>query len=310
MDLKSRFIALTILMLLMSACNSPVDTPAPTSSAGQLETMVAATLTAAAPPTSEDTVSPAPPSPTPPAETPAPSLIPTQALTPTPAGATVSGKVCYRTRETPAMTAYFQETEKKSVTDLPIAAGQITYTVSLAPGTYIAYAWLPDFSLGGLYSMAVSCGLKASCKDHSSQAFTVAAGDKLEGIDICDWYAFDVPLPPGQAGEKVNGAISGRVVFPGGSAPVLHVVAFSKTSGYWYYVLTLAGQSNFTIAGLPPGEYTLVAYTRDGQAGGYTGEDGALKIVTVKAGETTGGVILSDWTAPEGTFPQDPTKWQ
>jgi hypothetical protein len=204
------------------------------------------------------------------------------------------------------MTAYFQETESKAVVEQPIAAGQITYTVSLPPGEYIAYAWLPDFSLGGLYSKAASCS-RAACSDHSPIPFKVAAGEQIAGVNICDWYAFAIPLPPGKSQNQTTGAISGRVDFPGGSAPALHVVAFNRNSGYWYFVLTLETQSNFTLQDLPPGEYVVAAYTRDGQAGGYA-EGGDLKSVTLKAGETV-SVVISGWDLPPGTFPEDPTDW-
>ena len=113
-----------------------------------------------------------------------------------------SGKICYPSEQIPAMTAYFQNTKTKAVISLPIAANQTQYTVPLSPGTYTAYAWLPDNSLGGTYSKAVPCGLDISCTDHTLLPFTVQQGAISQGIDICDWYSpTSVPLPPQTPGS-------------------------------------------------------------------------------------------------------------
>jgi len=207
------------------------------------------------------------------------------------------------------MNAYFQEKEAEQALSLPVAAGQTDYEVQLPPGTYIAYAWLPDFSLGGLYSKAVPCGLKADCTDHTPLEFTVKAGEIVDGIDICDWYAFAVPLPPDKEPEDVRGGISGQINYPGGNAPTLHVVAFNQGSGYWYYTNTLQGASSYTLNRLPPGDYLVVAYTQDGKAGGHALADHSLILVTIKAGQILSGIDITDWSAPQGTFPPDPTQW-
>ena len=107
-------------------------------------------------------------------------------------GSKASGKICYPSQKIPAMTAYFQNTKTKKVTTLPIKADQLTYSVNLLPGTYTAYAWLPDKSLSGSYSKAVPCGLSVSCTDHTLLPFTVQTGSTTSGIDICDWYSIPV----------------------------------------------------------------------------------------------------------------------
>ncbi len=95
------------------------------------------------------------------------------------------------------MTAYFEDTMNGLVTELPIAAGQGTYEVSLDPGTYLAYAWLPDFTIGGLFSNAVPCGLSVDCTDHDPIVFQVSPDQIANGIDICNWYLdpSGIPLP-------------------------------------------------------------------------------------------------------------------
>lgn len=206
------------------------------------------------------------------------------------------------------MTAYFQETEEEETNELSIEAGQSSYSIDLLPGEYIAFAWVDDYSLGGLYSEAVPCGLRSDCEDHTAITFEVSAGETLEGIDICDWYAFNVPQPPDKPSEEIHGSISGLIGYPGGSPPALHIVAFNLNTSYWYYVLSLAGATRFTIPDLPPGTYHVVAYLRDGSAGGYANAAHNPSPVEVKAGESSSADI-TDWSAPAGSFPEDPTEW-
>ncbi len=110
----------------------------------------------------------------------------------------ISGKICYPSQYIPEMTAYFENTMTGQYITLPIALNQNTFGIFLPPGEYIAYAWLPDFSLGGTYSKAVPCGLTTSCVDHSMIRFQVTSGSSIQGIDICDWYDLtSVPTTPG-----------------------------------------------------------------------------------------------------------------
>jgi hypothetical protein len=204
------------------------------------------------------------------------------------------------------MTAYFQNSTTGAVAELPIAAGQITYTVTLTPGTYIAYAWLPDFSFGGLYSNAVPCGLKASCDDRAARPFSVQVGKVTKGIDICDWYTgpFAIPYPPGQEPASTVGTIAGTISYPGGNPPVLKVVAFNVKSKYWYWVGTVSGDTYFSLADLPPGTYHVVAYADNGQAGGYADSAHNLIDIVVKSGQTA-NIEINDW---QGSFPANPVK--
>jgi hypothetical protein len=117
----------------------------------------------------------------------------------------VNGKICYPSQYIPAMTAYFENTASGHITTLPIALNQNTYGIALPPGSYRAFAWLPDFSLGGSYSKAVSCGLTTSCTDHSPIEFQVAVGSNTKGVDICDWYDLkSVPAAPDAPINPVN----------------------------------------------------------------------------------------------------------
>ncbi|MBE0410413.1 MAG: hypothetical protein IBX69_11845 [Anaerolineales bacterium] len=208
------------------------------------------------------------------------------------------------------MIAYFEEAETSMLVELPISAGQTTYEVSLDPGTYIAYAWLEDFSRGGLYSRAVPCGLDETCNDHGILPFTVTRVDVLSDIDICDWYAgpFNVPYPVGKVPGDVTGNISGSLTYFTDTPPGLRVVAFNLGTSYWYWVSTMPEQATFTIPELPSGRYHVIAYDAEGRPGGFADANNNLIEVIVNAGETTVGVTIDNWDAPPDAFPPDPTR--
>lgn len=239
-----------------------------------------------------------------PSETPPP--VPTATFPPN----NVTGMICFPGEFIPAMTAYFEETETELLTELPINENQTTYEVNLEPGIYIAYAWLPDFSRGGLYSKAVPCGLGADCTDHGLMPFTVEREQVTSGIDICDWFAgpFNVPYPPGKSESEITGNISGRLSYVTDIVPGLRVVAFNLNTKYWYWVSTLPTQDTYILPQLPAGVYHLVAYDAEGRAGGHADADHILIDVTVRAGETTSDININDWNAPAGAFPPDPTR--
>lgn len=303
-----RFLIVMIaLILVMSACNAPTDgtetVPAPTEAA----------TTAPALPTEPPATPTAPPQPT---ETPAPSETPTETLpTPTETATQISenvtGRICFPGGAPPQMTLYFQEEESDNVIELPISSGETSYAVNLPPGEYIAYAWLEDFSRGGLYSEVVVCEKQGGedCFDHDPQPFDVPEGQVIEGIDICDWFApLTVPYPPGVNQEALTGDITGRILYPGGRAPQLKIVAYNRRTGSWQYYLFNEGSSSYTLPNLLPGVYVIVAYTEDGEAGGHANAEHVLIEVTVRPGQRTEGVDINDWNAPEGAFPRDPTQ--
>jgi hypothetical protein len=316
---------LLLISISITGCkgaSSPTKTPEPSPVPSQtatsqqdalVATQVAATLTAQVAPatptkTAESTHTPIPSATVTSMPTvtviPATTVAPT--LAPTPVRASAAGKICYPAENIPAMTAYFQNSATGTVAELPIASGQITYTLTLTPGTYIAYAWLPDFSFGGLYSNAVPCGLKTSCTDHAARAFTVKAGQVTKGVDICDWYTgpFVIPYPPGQEPAATVGIISGSINYPEGNPPALKVVAFNLTTKFWYWVGTVSGDTYFSITDLPPGTYHVVAYTENGKAGGYADADHNLIDIELKSGQDV-SIEINDW---QGNFPANPVK--
>lgn len=124
-----------------------------------------------------------------------------QFSTPTPnlGMGTVNGNLCYPSEGIPAMTAYFREITTNQVTEIPIVDNQATYSIQLTPGTYYAFAWMPVYQVGGMYTKAVPCGLAIACTDHDPIAFELSAGETVAGIDICDWVIplDKLPVPPG-----------------------------------------------------------------------------------------------------------------
>jgi Tol biopolymer transport system component len=116
---------------------------------------------------------------------------------PTPGQGTITGRICFPSERIPAMKAYFQNITNNQVVEMFIVENQSSYAVTLPAGEYIASAWLPDFSLGGLYSEFVLCGMGPECVDHTPIRFQVESGQDTNGIDICDWYTHpDLPSQP------------------------------------------------------------------------------------------------------------------
>ncbi|QYK50389.1 MAG: carboxypeptidase regulatory-like domain-containing protein [Anaerolineales bacterium] len=234
----------------------------------------------------------------------------------------VEGSTCYPSSFIPEMTVFLQKAGAPEPVQVPIALNQMSFSAELEPGSYTAYAWLPDFSFGGSYSHAVACGLSVDCTDHSLVSFDVVAGELTEGIAVCDWYGQpgDVPYPPGAEppAQESNdpGSISGSLSYPSSFIPGQTIVAWSLANpGNYYYVTTSDGTSFYQISNLPPGDYQVVAYT-NGMAGGYSQfvpcglsvncSDHSLIVVTVTSGQETGGVNPQDWYAPDGAFPANP----
>ena len=219
----------------------------------------------------------------------------------------VMGRICFPGERIPPMTIYLQRTDKDGITEIPVSWDQTEYDVALEPGTYMAYAWTPNFGLGGAYTYS----------DHSLKYFEIKRGITTEDIDICDWYGGpgSVPYPPSYRSAMISGHLS----YPSEFIPPLRVVAFNGTNGTYSWVDTTQNQQYYEITGLTPGDYTVVAYYRgSNMAGGYTNfvlcnfapgcNDHSLKSVHIDAGTNVSNIDPGDWYAPVGTFPPDPTQ--
>lgn len=269
---------LILSVMLLAACNLPQGTAEPTFDPNRVATMVEETLAGFSTPTGQFNL---------PSGTPDNSA-PTVEASPTAVASKATGKVCYPKTGRSDLRAFFQEITRGTVSELAINASSNDYEIVLDPGNYIAYVWLPDFSFGGMYSTGTT-----------PSPFAVFAGETTYGIDLCDWShgPFDVPYPPGYEPQQTTGSITGSITYPFGDIPVLTLVAFSKSTPYWYWVGTRAGQSTFLIGNLPPGDYQVVAYDGSGRSGGSA-------VVTVKAGDSVTANV-NDWS---GSFPSNPVK--
>ena len=126
--------------------------------------------------------------------------------------ATFIGRVSYPSEELPAMRVCALATEDLGwayCTDTAVNAPH--YELRVPPGTWIVMAWPQDTGASGepgLISQASEClttgGL--DCDDHGWAEFTVAAGERREGLDINDWYypPEATPLPMQPRGEVLE----------------------------------------------------------------------------------------------------------
>lgn len=261
---------LWIGLVLLSAC-APLSA-APT--VDTVATVVAATFEAMTPlptptpgPTPEATQPPAPP-------------------TATPALGVVTGRVCYPAGVR-SMKAFFQDAQTGGAAELALN-GEAEYRTELPPGTYVAYAWLPDFSRSVAYADA----------GRRLQTFTVTAGGAVGGVDLCELYpAYGaVPYPPGYSPQAITGAISGSIYgYPGEANARLLVVITNRTTRLYEYAILLPGVRFYTFTQLSPGQYNVVVYDAADRRGG-------AGPVTVTAGATASGDV-SDWS---GAYPEKP----
>ncbi len=209
---------------------------------------------------------------------------------------------------------------------------QFTYNIpGVMPGTYHVIAYLqssPGNGFAGGYSRAVPCGLLVSCTDHTLIDVPVSAGAIVTGINPSDWYAPPgaFPLPPGVTPAPSPlpqpGAISGdRLMYPSSQIPPLIIYAVRVGAPSQHYsVLTSTNQFSYTISGIAPGTYHVLAYRQADPGGGLVGgysravpcgllascTDHTLIDVPVSAGATVTGVNPNDWYAPPGAFPPPP----
>lgn len=62
----------------------------------------------------------------------------------------------------------------------------VGYKLPVKAGTYNVYARVG--SITGLYSNYVTCGMSASCTDHTSVNVDISPGQTVKDIDLMDWY--------------------------------------------------------------------------------------------------------------------------
>jgi hypothetical protein len=129
------------------------------------------------------------------------------------------------------------------------------------------------------------------------------------------------PTPSPSPTSAPAGKITGHLGYPASQIPPLAVYAISTTSSSVHFKVTTAqNQMTYTIAGVSPGTYHVVAYRVPDQPalrGGYSQfvlcgnaagcPSHALVAVVVHADATVSQVNPTDWYAPAGTFPPPPS---
>ena len=108
----------------------------------------------------------------------------------------ISGNLSYPSDYIPPLRVVAFDTGLNAVTSVDTTTNQMTYQLSISPGTYYVVAYTMDGVLAGGYSQAVLCGLTVACTDHSLVAVTVSLGGNVTDIDPGDWYAPPNTFPP------------------------------------------------------------------------------------------------------------------
>lgn len=220
----------------------------------------------------------------------------------------VTGKLFYPGAAIPAMTLYFENITDGVTTEFTIEPDQTSYDIELPPGDYYAYAWLPDFKLGGAYS---TCNENSACNTHDLVPVSVKAGHTSTNVDIYDWYANEPPrYPPGA--QPDSGAISGSVTYPSSFIPAMTVYARRVDSSVTYTVSVAENEAVFAIRNLPVGFYHVFAWVEPNGStimktiGGLYSyavscglttrcADHSPQPVEVRADQTTTSIEVSDW---------------
>lgn len=136
-----------------------------------------------------------------------------------------------------------------------------------------------------------------------------------------------LPTAPTLPTIQLNGSISGHLSYPSDFIPAMVIVAYQingrEWNGTYFAIKTPQDADAYQLNNLPPGQYWVVSFPNQdlGQdpnlAGGYTQAvlcglslactDHALIPVMVSAGQVSKFVDPSDWYAPFGSFPPNPS---
>lgn len=107
----------------------------------------------------------------------------------------IEGSLSYPSEEIPENMAVCAESDatdqtictNKKITDKKYTYGK-GYTLEVPAGSYFVYAKIPDREYYAYYSEFVTCGLLASCTNHTPIEVEVKANQTVSKIDPQDWY--------------------------------------------------------------------------------------------------------------------------
>ncbi len=123
----------------------------------------------------------------------------------------ISGALRFPSEEIPPLRIHVLAADGTSVRSIAIPRKATEYVIeALPPGEYRVMAYTDDPANTGSWTRFVTCGMKATCKDHSPIPVRVTAGRTTSGIDIADWYAPDGTFPSEPQAAGGDSDCSGR----------------------------------------------------------------------------------------------------
>jgi hypothetical protein len=176
---------------------------------------------------------------------------------------------------------------------------------------------------GALVVVAIiALGAIAALRGQQAAAPTASPVRTTPSVPTVTPTATDAPTAT--TAPIATGSISGLLGYPSDFIPAMKVFAVSTAdSSKWYRVDTPLNPTGatYTLSNVPAGTYKVYAYTSNSTpttfAGGSYTEyvrcgmqppctDHTVIVITVTAGQTTTGVDLRDWYAPQGAYPPPP----
>ncbi|MFP3855313.1 MAG: hypothetical protein ACLFWD_13575, partial [Anaerolineales bacterium] len=106
----------------------------------------------------------------------------------------ISGSLSYPSEQIPRLAVVFFNLDDGSWWWIGTAVNQSSYRMTVPVGRYhvVAYA---DGGLAGGYTAAVPCGLTSGCTDHSLLTVNVGSNERVNNINVTDWYAPNGAFP-------------------------------------------------------------------------------------------------------------------
>ena len=166
--------------------------------------------------------------------------------------------------------------------------------------------------ISAMLVVAIACAPQAATPTSSATpSSTVAAGTTTPATAAAT------------QSTAATGSITGLAGYPAEGHPAMTIYAVSSTDRSVFFSVAVPRGTDpkptYTITGVRPGTYALFAYLdgNDGPAGGaYTQyvkcglnascSDHTIIDVVVRSGETVRDIDVTDWYAPQGTFPPRP----
>src|SRR5256885_8905594 len=119
---------------------------------------------------------------------------------------------------------------------------------------------LMSFAAGMLAFSLVACSGTSPGARSTSSAARIGSESSQSAQPETANYARAQPVTPVPGGAA--GAISGKLAYPSDFLPAQAVYAITTDGARFYRVETVSGQSHYTLVGVGPGDYFVLATTR------------------------------------------------